>query len=154
MRRIIAAGLTLAILGLMIWSANRGGSSPRTGRDDGPEEHLHRLLQKAREGDVSAYLEAFGPPVRDRLEREVADRGRGAFADELRKAAETRKGLVVYDAEREGDAATITVESIYLDHNERQRYHLAWSPDGWRVTDVDTSRPRSPSDPYGLPANY
>ncbi|MFO0959434.1 MAG: hypothetical protein U0800_18700 [Isosphaeraceae bacterium] len=153
MRRIVAAALTLAILGLMVWSANRGGSLPTAAREDGPEEHLHRLLQKAREGDVTAYLDAFGPPIREKLEREVAERGLFDFAYYLKKAAATRKGLVVYDPERDGDQATILVESIYLDHNERQRYHLKRSPSGWRVIDVETSRPNSPADPYGQPVN-
>jgi hypothetical protein len=113
------------------------------------------MLQKARDGDVAGYLAAFSGPTRARLEREVAGKGHEEFADELRKAATTRKSHAVFAPEPDGpDGASITVESVYPEHNERQTFRLERSGSAWLVTDVETVRSVTPSAKYGSPATY
>jgi hypothetical protein len=112
-------------------------------------------MAKAREGDLSGYLDRFNGPFRERLDHEVAAKGREAFAEELRKAAQTRKSHAIFAPEPDGDdVMRITVESVYPDHNERQTYRLERTGSDWSVTDVETVRAVTPAAKYGTPADY
>ena len=104
---------------------------------------------------MAGYLDCFGGPLRERLEREVNERGRDVFAADLRRAARSRKSHAIFAVEPEGDdAARITVETVYPDRNERQTYHLAQEAGGWLVTDVETVRSQVPKARFGTPASY
>jgi hypothetical protein len=164
MRRALAAGLTVVIMGLLLWGGARRPApnpSPEATTADTPspargaDARIQKLLEDAARGDVSAYLAAFGGPLRQRLERELAERGRAAFADDLQRAAAARKSHATFAPEPEGpSAARITVETVYLDRNERQTYRLEQSAEGWVVTAVETIRSHQPKAKYGAPASY
>jgi hypothetical protein len=170
MKRALAAVLTISILGVLFWQSLRRQdalsassassqvsasvlSEPQPFRE--AEQQVRALVASARAGDVAAYLASFADPMRQKLERDIAERGREAFAADLRFASETRKSHAVFAPEAEGtDAARITVESVYADRNERQTYHLAKTPSGWRVVDVETARSLIPIAKFGAPAEY
>lgn len=170
MRRILAGILTVLIGAGLLWSGlQRGGgtpgadvsaeavSSPILAPDPlaGASERLDGLMAAARSGAVDSYLDAFAEPVRSRLRREVQEKGAEAFAAELRRAAQTRKSHAVFAPEADGpDAARMTVESVYPDHNERQTYRLERQPEGWRITEVEIVRSHTPAAKYGEPAYY
>lgn len=165
MRRALAGLLTVGLMGLLLWSGGRRGPGPATegGTNPAPATpatdpaggRVHALLASAAEGDVAAYLDSFTGPLRARLEREVAERGRAAFADDLRRAARSRKSHAVFAAEPEGPGASaVTVESVYPDRNERQTYRLVNLPAGWLVAGVETVKSRQPSARYGAPAAF
>jgi hypothetical protein len=161
MKRIVAGVLTVALMGVLIWSGRgrqAGRNGPGTGRADVPdpvEARLNTLLDDAWRGDVPGYLDSFSGPLRERLEREVNERGRDAFAADLRRSARSRKSHAVFAVEPEGDsAARITVETVYPDRNERQTYHLARESGGWLVDDVETVRSQVPKARFGAEASY
>ena len=164
MSRVLAGILTVALMGLLLWSGLRRPAAPpddgtRVAEADDPaagaEQRLQALLAGARDGDVSAYLDAFAGPLRQRLQREVDEQGRDAFAAELRRAARARKSHAVFAPEPEGpDTVRIAVESVYPDRNERQTYRLDKTPDGWFVTDVDSVRGHTPMAKFGTPASF
>jgi hypothetical protein len=163
MKRLLAGVLTVMLMGFLAWSGiRRPASAPAA--DSGQAEanapnpaeaRVQALLRTAWGGDVAGYLDSFRGPLRQRLEREVNERGRDAFADDLRRAARSRKSHAVFAAELEGtDAARVTVETVYLDRNERQTYRLEAGSDGWLVTDVETIRSHQPKAKYGTQASY
>ncbi|MDR3637013.1 MAG: hypothetical protein P4L84_24630 [Isosphaeraceae bacterium] len=166
MKRFVAGGLTIAIMGLLLWAGARRPepvpSSAEPGTVEAPpnpasgaEARIQKLLEDSARGDVSAYLAGFGGPLRERLEREMAERGRDAFAGDLKRAAAARKSHATFAPETEGaDAARVTVETVYPDRNERQTYRLEQGPDGWLVMDVETVRSHQPKAKYGSPASY
>jgi hypothetical protein len=165
MRRVLAAVLTLGLMGLLLWSGLRRPEAPppevgsRVAEADDPvagaEQRLQALLVSARDGDVSGYLEAFSGPLRQRLQREVDEQGRDAFADGLRRAARARKSHAVFAPEPEGpDTVRIAVETVYPDRNERQTYRLDKGPTGWLVTEVDSVRGHTPMARFGTPASF
>lgn len=167
MKRVVAGVLTVALMAFLLWSGVKRpagrtgagtGAEPGSSRADAPdpaEAQLNTLLDGAWRGDVSAYLGCFGGPLRERLEREVNERGRDSFAADLRRAARSRKGHAVFAAEPEGEgAARITVETVYTDRNERQTYHLAREAGGWLVNDVETVRSQVPKARFGTTASY
>jgi hypothetical protein len=164
MKRIVAGVLTVALMGILLWSGmNRpvvqtpsgvsGGSN--NGASDPAEVRLASLLQAAWNGDVAGYLDCFSGTLRQRLEREVNERGRDVFAADLKRAARSRKSHAIFAVEPEGTgAARITVETVYPDRNERQTYHLAQESAGWLVNDVETIRSQVPKAKFGMPATY
>jgi hypothetical protein len=115
------------------------------------------LLMSARDGDLSAYLAAFGGPLRARLEREADERGRADFASQLRRAGLARTGHAIFAPEPVGDragAVRITVESAFADRLECQTFHLERGGTGWLVTEVDAARERVPQNALGSLAKF
>lgn len=164
MKRLLAGGVTIAIMGLLLWTGARQTSvtpqadtsvaeAPTPAR--GAEGRIQKLLEDASRGDVRAYLADFGGPLRQRLERERTERGEAAFAADLKRAAAARKSHATFAPEPDGDTtARVTVETVYADRNERQTYRLEAGPDGWLVTEVETVRGHEPKFKYGSPASY
>ena len=166
MKSLVAGLLTAAILAAMLFLGSREQAvkAPSTelqtaeAQDESgltpAEEAVRSLIRRGDEGDVSGYLESFTSPLRERLEREVATRGRESFADDLRLAAGARKGHAVYAAVPDGiDAARVAVETVYPDRNERRNYRVVRTADGWRVAEVATVRTHQPAIRFGASAN-
>src|SRR4051812_28823032 len=110
MKRIVAGALTVVLMGTLLWAGSRRPTPPgaQPGNEDPvrvtgsnawvthpAEERVRGLLGSAVEGDVTGYLGAFTGTLRGRLDREVTERGREAFADDLRGAAKSRKSHAV-----------------------------------------------------------
>ncbi len=161
MKRAIAGLLTLALSLLVAWVGLRhGGLAPAARRGNEPslesaETRVHALLQNAREGDVSAYIAAFDGSLRQRLEREINERGREGFAADLRRAARLRKSHSVFAAEPAGDdVASVAVETVYVDRIERQTFRLCRRAEGWLVTEVASVQGHEPKSKFGSPASF
>jgi hypothetical protein len=161
MKRFMAGVLTVAIMGLLAWSgirrppAAQGPAEIAAEAANPAEARVHALLESAWKGDVAAYLDAFDGPMKSRLEREVDERGRDAFAADLRTAARSRKSHAVFAAEPDGDeTARVVVETVYPDRNERQTYRIDRKPGGWLVTEVETIRSHQPKARFGDQADY
>ena len=165
MKRLIAGVVTIGLMGLLLWSGMR---RPAPGATDGSvesapgrseshpaESRIQTLLESARQGDLSGYLDSFSGPLRQRLEREAAERGRDAFAADLRRAAAACKSHAVFAVEPDGDAAArVVVESIYADRNEKQTFRLEARDGGWLVSEVDSVKSHQPRAKYGAPASF
>jgi hypothetical protein len=176
MRRILAGSLTVIIMGSLIWNALCPSAALRPSASSAGDESvitssrfqtsaqypdatacIERLLESARKGDVFAYLNAFGGPLRERLLREADERGRDAFALRLRRAGVARKSHAIFAPRPAGDralAASITVESTFSDRLERQTFRLERADTGWLVTEVETASERASAKPIGALATY
>jgi hypothetical protein len=174
MKRAAAGVLTALLMALLLWRGRSGEGPLPIGPIDnlttttsptppdplaGASARVQALLEAGRAGDVAAYLDAFGPPLRARLERTIAEGGRDAFAAGLKAAAKARRGRAVFDPVPDGpDDALVTVEFVYDDRNERQTFRLRREGDatseGWRVVDVAGVRGREPASRYGTLASF
>jgi hypothetical protein len=170
MRRLLAALCALIVMCGMLWMGLRRSDlqalgRPQTDRDDrrhgpdlsGTSDTIESLLDVARRGDVAAYLALFEVPLRSRLERLADERGRDAFAADLRSAARARKSHAIFDPEPDGndsDSARIIVESTFADRIERQSYRLVRVRSGWIITDVESALSRVPNKTLGSIATF
>jgi hypothetical protein len=171
MRRILAGSLTAIIMGFLIWNsvgrstalrhaANSGGEDSRFQKSAKYQEAtacIERLLESARKGDVFSYLNAFGGPLRERLERQADERGRDVFALRLRRAGLARKSHAIFAPRPAGDrglAASITVESTFSDRLERQTFQLERAAGGWLVAEIESAGERASAKPIGALATY
>lgn len=173
MKRVVAAAITVTLMGLIFWSSLRRPEANPDGLrsiaateesaqtndsalNQSPAEiRVRALLDCASKGDVAAYLGSFGGTLRERIERSVTERGREAFAAELRAASRARKSHAVFAAEPDGDsAARVTVETVYPDRNERRTYLVEKIADLWLVTEAETVQDRRPKAKFGSPASF
>ncbi|MFO0950312.1 MAG: hypothetical protein U0835_04015 [Isosphaeraceae bacterium] len=167
MKRAVAFVITAFLMGGLLWLGGPGRQADSDGRESvsptpaaasthPAETCVQSLMESAAKGDVDAYLGAFTGALRERLEREISGRGRQGFADDLNRSARLRKSHAVFSAEPDGEAsATVVVESVYADRNERQTYRVERSPGGgWAVADVETVKSRQPQAKFGAPASF
>jgi hypothetical protein len=165
MKRLLAGVVTIVLMAVLLWNgARRDTSTPvdesslvaaRPSTIKPAETTVHALLASAKAGDVTTYLDTFTGPLKDRLSRQVAERGRAPFADDLRNASRSRKSHAVFAAEPDGpDAAMVTVEAVYPDRNERQTYRVEKTDAGWLVAGVETIKSHQPQSKYGAPVVY
>ncbi len=97
----------------------------------------------------------FQGTLRDRLDREINERGKLGFAEDLRRASKSRRSRAVFAAESAGENnALVTVETVYPDRNERQSYRLERAAGGWLVVEVETVRSHQPKSKFGTAASY
>jgi hypothetical protein len=166
-KRLLAGVITVGLMGVLLWSGATRAPAPnpepmgppvtevRSAAATPAEERVQTLMAAARMGYVGAYLGSFTGPLKQRLAREVAERGDEAFADDLRKASASRKSHAVFAAEPDGpDAASVTVEAVYPDRNERQVYRVERTDAGWLVAGVESVKSHQPKSRYGEPAAY
>ena len=171
MKRILAGLLTTIVMGLMTWTAlrpsplsthvaslrNADSTFQNAAQLEGSTAAIEGLLADARAGDVAAYLNAFGSPLRERLERESDEIGRAVFAFRLRRTGLARKSHAIFAPEPDGDApdaTRITVESTFADRIERQTFRLEQAHGSWLVTAIETAREHVPTKPLGSLATY
>ncbi len=110
------------------------------------------MFNAAAEGDVATYVDCFSGPERERLERELADKRRDAFARSLIEAVASLRGRAVFAAGPvDADRARYTVDRVYERRTERQTYDMVRQSQTWRIERVRTAQPFQPETAYGTP---
>jgi hypothetical protein len=110
------------------------------------------MLEQSRAGSVEGYMNCFTGSMREQLEVTARGMTLPRFSEYLRESIEKVKGVAVYDVQRSGEgAATLVVEYVYQDQNERQRMSLRKEGESWRVESAEPSRRIQPVIPYGKP---
>ena len=147
---VIAAAVSFALQGR--------GSGPRSqpisaapSPDPKPADAVHDAFNAAREGDVAGYLEQFTEPLKSELvARREAD-GAAAFAQYLRRATDSVKGLVTREWQQVEDSSEVRlpVEYVYADRNEVQMYRLRQERGRWRIYALEAAETTPTLIPYG-----
>jgi hypothetical protein len=174
MKRALAALLACIIMSSMLWTGLRrsgridADSSAKRAHVDSPDgrlsselngvsDQIETLLEAARRGDLASYLGSFDGLLRSRLERQADERGRSAFAADLRQTAGARMSHAVFAPEPDRSSpgcAYIVVESSFADRIERQTYRLLRSDPGWRIIEVELASERLPEKKPGSLATF
>ena len=152
-RKLIAAAITVALLGAAALFAGRGLSTESAAT---PEDRINLLYEAAGRGDVDAYLDCFTGALRERMDNEVRERGPDAFAADLRRSLEGVVGRAIRQdlTEQLADGRIrVVVERVYEGRPwERQAYRLVKEGDTWRVYHIEPAEVFEPPVPYGTPA--
>jgi len=119
----------------------------------GPKAAIWCVADASRAGDVRAYLNCFEAPLRQNLEKTVAEMGEQKFGEYLKRLDEEITGIAVSEAELTGrDAAKLRVEFVSRGKNEAQQYHLKLSNGSWKIDRVDEAERVKTLIPYGAEA--
>jgi|SRR5262245_37328464 len=147
-RKAFAFVLTLVLVAGAVFLSYR--QRPKTPEE--PENVIWRMLEQSRAGSVEGYMDCFTGSMREQLEVTARGMTLPRFSEYLRESIEKVKGVAVYDVQRSGEsAATLVVEYVYQDQNERQRMSLRKEGELWRVESAEPSRRIQPIIPYGKP---
>jgi hypothetical protein len=121
--------------------------------DPSPQDALYEMLDAAREGNVTVYLNAYTGALEASLRQSAAEQGAAAFARHLRETNGPIKGIAITEPEKLNDREVrARVESVYSDRNETQTFYLEKQADGrWKITRLDTAERIRTSVPYGTP---
>ena len=146
-------GLAILITVLLIAGAILFSYRQRKSDPEEPETVIWRMLEHSRTGDVQAYLDSFSASTRAQLEATAREMTFAGFSDYLKESSARVKGVAVYEVRRMGeDRATLVVEYVYKDRNERQRLGLKRQGGRWCIEWEETSQRVQPLVPYGKPA--
>ena len=154
MKRLLAASITVAVLATVLWISRRSAPIRVDSPANLPETCIERMFSAAEQGDVATYLDCFTGAERLRLDRELADQSRKAYATSLREALRDLKGRAVFAAgtnDQRTNEVGLTVERVYVNRAERQTYRLVRLPDRWRIANVQAVQAFQPATPYGTP---
>ena len=148
MKKSLAFLITaLLVAGMLLLSYRQRKLAP-----EAPDAVIWRLLERSRAGDVQAYLDCFSGGTRAQLEATAREMAIARFSDYLKESGARVKGVAVYDVQKtSGRSATMVVEYVYQDQNEKQRMALRLEGGMWRIESAESSQRVQPLIPYGKP---
>jgi hypothetical protein len=140
--------VTLALIAVALLLRQREQLPPT------PAAAVSAFFEAARTGDVDAYVRLTGGDLRRGLEQTRTELGGEGFRDYVRRFADGIKGLAGRSGDGEGveaDTATLDIEIVFADRNERQRVTLVRQRTGWIITSLEKAALSKPAVPYGTP---
>ncbi len=150
--RVLPAIVTVAVLGaVVLWATLRSNNVPKQ-ENLQPDEVIWSLVRACREGNVEGYLNCFGSPIRERLERLAKEQGNERFRNYLRQLVEPVKGIAVFEPQRnERGDWQIVAEFIFTDRTERQTFIVRKIEGRWKIVGIETAKQVPVLVPYGTP---
>jgi len=149
-KRIVAFAITAAIAGGALWYSIR----QRSKTPAEPESAVWQMLDESRAGKVEGYLSCFTGSMRAELEATAKGMGVEKFSEYLKGSVARVKGVAIYDVRATGpEDASLTVEYVYQEQNERQRMSLRHEGAAWRIAAAEKSQRIQPLIPYGKPVS-
>ncbi|NOX56586.1 MAG: hypothetical protein GXP27_19510 [Planctomycetes bacterium] len=152
-RKLIAIGLAVAIVAgvAVLVRRNPPASSPLSDEDQ-MDDCITQMLQAAQQGDVQRYLDCFAGDLRAKLAARLEKGNPEAAAAELRSGQAELKSYVTTDWRRVSeDEATLILERVYKDYNERHRVRLRRKRGAWKIVELTPLESFAPEIPYGTP---
>jgi hypothetical protein len=152
-RKAIARVVTILILsGVMVLVALRKADFRlRLEKTESkPQDAIYAMLDAARAGDAARYLRSYTGDIAQALTRAKSESP--DFAKYLRDSNAALKGIAVMEPLPQPDGQVeFRVEYVYQDRNEAQFLFLMMTPDGWKISRVETAERVKTIFPYGTP---
>jgi len=117
-----------------------------------PSDTIYRMMDAARDGDVSSYLACYTGSMERMLRQLVTEKGEASMADYIRRFNASVKGVAVQEPQPIGEQeARVRVEFVYSDRNEAQLYYFQKAGGGWKIARQEDSQGVKAILPYGAP---
>ena len=150
--RILSAIVTITVLGAVVFWATLRSNSTAKRENLQPDEVVWALVRACREGDVESYLNCFGSPIRERLERLAKEQGDRCFQNHLSQIAEPVKGVAIFEPKRDAHGKwRIVAEFVFFDRTERQTFIVRRIKGRWKIVGVESAKHVPVLVPYGTP---
>jgi hypothetical protein len=118
-----------------------------------PEDGIYAMLDAARAGNTTAYLDCFAGPLREQLAATAKEDSESKFRTYLLGQNSGVQGVALMVTDRpSADQARVRLEYVYTDHNEVQNLDLKKEGTRWRIISMDGAQPLKPPIPYGTKA--
>lgn len=150
--------ITLALLALALaavvlrQTGFRPRLAPSEARAPAPQDAVYQMLEAARQGDVSRYLEAHTGQMEAALRAAISEKTERGFAAYLRELHRPIKGVAITEPQPVGEREVrLRVEYVYQDRNEAQTMYLEKLGRTWKIARVDAAERIPTVIPYGTP---
>ncbi len=108
------------------------------------------MLDAARDGNVSKYLTWYTGEMETSLKQAIAESP--DFSKYLKDSNAAIKGVAIADPQQLSDREVkARVEYVFQDRNEVQTMYLEKTPQGWRISRVESAERVKTLVPYGTP---
>jgi hypothetical protein len=116
-----------------------------------PEDAVYAMLDAARAGNVTVYLDCFSGSLRDQLVATVKESTEAKFKNYLTTQNAAFQSIAVMVTDRSDDRATVRLEYVYNDRNEVQNVEVNKEGSRWKISKVEGARQIKTLIPYGTP---
>jgi hypothetical protein len=111
---------------------SRSRATPAT-----PEDTVYGMLDAARAGDTSVYVDTFSGPLQQQIQQAVRESGKRQFSTYLSGQSASFQSVALSVTDQPSDAeARLRIEYIYLNRNEVQMYHLRKLDSRWKIVGI------------------
>ena len=115
-----------------------------------PEDAIYNMLDAARAGNTSSYLDSFANPMRAQIDQVIKESSKDKFAAYLASQNSAFQSVAVTVISQASDhEAQAQVEYVYSDRNEVQYMHLNKDQGRWKITEVTGSQAIKTLIPFG-----
>ena len=153
MSKKIPAIVTLVLIGVgVVLVLPKGARLPRTSAtpEGAPKEVIWRMFEAAKKGNVREYLACFGSPLRESLERDVAEMTGKRFGAYLVETNSPVLGIALSDLEKvDARRVKLRVELTFRHWNEVQWLGLKKGGRDWQIVQMTEAKRIKPPVPYG-----
>jgi hypothetical protein len=141
---------------LVLVAAKWGGWQPaailRSSAPATPQDTVYRMLDAARDGNVSVYLSCYAGAMESSLRQIVKEKGESALAEYIRNFNASVKGVALQEpAFVSENEIRERIKFVYSDRNESQIYYLQRTGARWQITGQENTEGVKVLVPYGTP---
>ena len=115
-----------------------------------PEDTVYGMLDAARAGDTTVYVDSFSGPLQQQIQQAIRESGKKQFATYLAAQSSSFQSVALSVSDQPSDAeARLRVEYVYANRNEVQTFHLRKSGGRWKIIGISGTDQIKTLIPYG-----
>jgi hypothetical protein len=119
-------------------------------RTANPEDAVYGMLDAARTGDTTVYVDTFAGSLQQQIQQLIRENGRKQFASYLTGQSSSFQSVALSVADQPSDVeARLRVEYVYTNRNEVQIFHLKKSGERWKIIGISGTDQIRTLIPYG-----
>jgi hypothetical protein len=102
-----------------------------------PEDTVYGMLDAARAGDTTVYVDTFSGPLQQQIQQAVRESGKRQFSSYLAGQSASFQSVALSVTDQPSDVeARLRIEYIYSNRNEVQMYHLRKFDSRWKIVGI------------------
>jgi hypothetical protein len=115
-----------------------------------PQDAVYGMLDAARAGNTSVYVDAFSGPLQQQVQQVVREGGKAQFASYLTRQSASFQSVALSVTDQPSDVeARVRVEYVYVNRNEVQVFHLRKLGSRWKIVGVSSTDLTKTLIPWG-----
>lgn len=115
-----------------------------------PEDAVYAMLDAARGGNTTLYVDAFSGPLQQQIEQVIRENGKTQFANYLTAQSSSFMSVALAVTDQPSDMeARLRVEYVYANRNEVQTFHLSKNEGTWKIISISGTDQIKTLIPYG-----
>jgi hypothetical protein len=115
-----------------------------------PEDAVYGMLDAARAGNTSVYVDTFSGPLQQQIRQVIRESGKGQFSSYLTGQSSSYESVALSVTDQPSDSeARLRVEYVYRNRNEVQTFHLKKETGRWKIVGISGTDLVKTLIPYG-----